>query len=143
MQQSLRGLDQALPHWWGRLKGSRQVKARTPPFRRRNNRPSMGLQSNASRAEGGKPRLTRVGGIPMAWSKREAAWRASGLAPWHPPGLEQAPACRPNSVTIIKDCAGRSGASFVVAVEQPQLKPNGNAVVLPRAWHPWPSPVTG
>ena len=34
----------------------------------------------------------------------------------------------PGSVTIIKGCAGRSVASFVVAVEREPLPPNGNAV---------------
>ena len=40
----------------------------------------------------------------------------------------------PSSVTIIKDCAGRSVASFVVAVEREPLPPNGDAVDLDPGW---------
>ena len=68
------------------------------------------MQSNAFRVEGENLRLTRVGSIPIVWSRPLPAV--------------------PGSVTIIKDCAGRYVASFVVAVERPQLEPNGKAVGL-------------
>ena len=103
LQQALRELDQALRNWWN-SKG----RVRAPRFKRRNNRQSIRLQSNAFWVEGENLRLTRVGSIPMAWSRPLPVV--------------------PSSVTIIKDCTGRSVASFVVAVEREPLPPSGNAV---------------
>lgn len=58
--------------------------------------------------EGETLKLTKVGSIPITWSR--------DLPP------------TPSSVTIIKDGAGRHFASFVVQVERPQLESNGKAV---------------
>ena len=64
---------------------------------------------------GGKTlRLTRGGSIPLAWSRPLPAV--------------------PNGVTLSKDCAGRYGASFVVAVEREPLPPSGNAVGVEPGW---------
>ena len=109
LQQSSRKLDQALRNWW-RSKG----RVRAPRFKRRNNRQSIRLRSNAFRVEDQTLRLTRVGSLPIAWSRSLPAGHSS--------------------ITIIKDCAGRSVASFVVAVEREQLEPNGNAVALDLGW---------
>ena len=68
---------------------------------------------SGSWGEGGTS-LTRVGGIPTTWSRPLPAV--------------------PSRVTITKDCAGGYCASFVVAVERPQLEPNGNAVGLDLGW---------
>ena len=105
----------ALGNGWGRLKSSRQGKVRAPRFKPRSNRQSIRLPFNAFRVGGGKPRLARVGGIPMAWSRPLPAVASS--------------------VTLTRDSAGRYSTgryvtSFVVAVERPQLEPNGNAVGL-------------
>ena len=88
---------------------ARVVRNRCKP---RSNRQNIRSQSNAFRGGGGggKLRLTRVGGIPMAWSR---------------PLLAVA-----SSVTLTRDCAGRCCASSMVAVERPQLEPSGNAMAV-------------
>ena len=103
LQQSLRDLDQAFRNWW-KSKG----KSRAPRFKKRNSRQSIRFQSNAFWVEERKLRLTKVGNIPINWSRDLPA--------------------TPSSVTIIKDCAGRYFASFVVEVGRTQLPPNGKAV---------------
>ncbi|MXW11508.1 MAG: IS200/IS605 family element transposase accessory protein TnpB [Synechococcus sp. SB0662_bin_45] len=103
LQQSLRDLDQAFRNWW-RNKG----KSRAPRFKKRNNRQSIRFQSNAFLVEGRKLRLTKVGSIPINWSRDLPA--------------------TPSSVTIIKDCAGRYCASFVVEVERPKLPASSKTV---------------
>ena len=103
LQQSLGDLDQAFRNWW-----RSQGKSRAPRFKKRSNRQSIRFQSNAFRVEGRCVRLTKVGAIPITWSRPLPA--------------------EPSSCTITKDTAGRYFASFVVEVERPQLKPNGKAV---------------
>ena len=106
--QSVRDLDQAFPAWWSCRKGKRQGRVPAPRFKRRSNKQSLRFTRNAFRVEGETLRLTKVGSIPITWSRDLPA--------------------TPSSVTIIKDGAGRHFASFVVQVERPQLESNGKAV---------------
>ena len=105
LQQALRDPDRAFRNWWN---GKDGVPA--PRFGKSNNRQSIRLQLNAFGVERENLRLSGVGSIPLAWSRPLPAG--------------------PNGVTIGKDCAGRYVASFVVAVERPQLEPNSIAVDL-------------
>ena len=73
----------------------------------------MGFTRNA-RVESHTLRLSKVGAIPITWSR-------------------ELPAV-PNSVTIIKDYASRYVASFVVVVEREPLPLNGNAVGVDPGW---------
>jgi len=69
---------------------------------------SMRFTRNAFWVEEHTLRLTKVGAIPITWSRPLPA-----------------PA---SSCAIIKDCAGRYFASFVVEVERPKLAPNNKAI---------------
>jgi len=103
LQQSLRDLDQAFRNWW-KSKG----RSRAPRFKKCNNRQGIRFQANAFWVEGRKLRLTKVGSIPVNWSRDLPA--------------------TPSSASIVKDCAGRYFASFVVEVDRTRLPPNGKAV---------------
>ena len=103
LQRSLRDLDQAFRNWWLRC-----GTARAPRFKRRHNRRSIPICGKAFRATDQGVRFPKIGEPGLCWSRSLPA--AS------------------SSVTIIKDCAGRSVASFVVAVEREQFLPNGKAV---------------
>ena len=101
--QSVRDLDQAFRAWWGCLKGKRRGKVRVPRFKTRHRAQSIRFTRNAFRVEGETLRLSKVGSIPITWSRELPA--------------------EPSSVTLMKDAAGRYFASFVVEVERPKLPP--------------------
>ena len=106
--QSVRDLDKAFRAWWGCLKGKGRGKVRAPRFKRRSNSQSMRFTRNAFWVEGHTLRLTKVGSIPIVWSRELPA--------------------EPSSVTIMKDEAGRYCASFVVEVERPKLPASSKTV---------------
>jgi len=106
--QSVRDLDKAFRHWWRCLEGKRKGRVRAPRFKQRSNKQSIRFTRNTFRVEGETLRLTKVGCIPVTWSRELPS--------------------EPSSVTVSKECAGRYFASFVVEVERPQLEPNGKAV---------------
>ena len=106
--QSVRDLDKALRAWWGCLKGKGRGKVRAPRFKKRSNGQSMRFTRNAFWVDGHTLRLTKVGSIPIVWSRELPA--------------------ESSSVTIIKDEAGRYFASFVVEVERPKLPADSKAV---------------
>ena len=108
LAQSVRDPDKAFRAGWGCLKGKRRGRVRAPRFKKRSNGQSMRFTRNAFRVEGETLRLTRVGAIPIIWSRELPA--------------------EPSSVTIMKDAAGRSFASFVVEVERPRLPADGKTV---------------
>ena len=108
LTQSVRDLDQAFRAWWGCLKGKRRGKVRAPWFKKRSNGQSIRFTRNAFWVEGHTLRLTKVGAIPITWSRELPV--------------------EPSSVTILKDCSGRYFASFVVEVEHPGLPANGKTV---------------
>ena len=68
----------------------------------------MCFTRNAFRVEGETLRLSKVGAIPIIWSRELPA--------------------EPSSVTIVKDAAGRSFTSFVAEGERPKLPANGKTV---------------
>ena len=76
---------------------------RATRFKQRSNKQSIRFTRHAFRVAGETPGLTKVGSIPITWSR-------------HLPAT-------PGSVTIIKDCAGRSFASFVVEIQGGDLSP--------------------
>ena len=90
----------------GCLKGKGKVCA--PRFKKSGTRPSIRFTRNAFRFEGKTLGLTRVGSIPVTWSRDLPS--------------------EPSSATVVKDCAGPYCANFVVEVERPELEPSGKAV---------------
>ena len=85
-----------------------QAHARAPRFKRRNNRQSIRICGKEFRTTDQGVRFPKIGELRLRWSRSLPA--------------------APGSVTIIKDCAGRYVASFVVEVEREQLPPNSFAV---------------
>ena len=96
LQQSIRDLEKALKNWWRTLEKGGRFKE--PRFKCRSNRQSVRLTRRGFRLYGEALNVAKVGSIPVAWSRPL-------------PGV-------PSSVTLIKDCAGRYFASFVVEVER-------------------------
>ena len=108
LQQSLRDLDKAFSAWWGCLKGRRKDKVRAPRCKKRSNSQSIRFTRGGFSVEGETLRLTKVGSIPITWSR--------------------ALPVEASSVTLIKHGAGRYFTSFVVEVERPTPQPNSKAV---------------
>jgi putative transposase len=108
--QSVRDLDLAYRNWWKSLSGKRKgPKLRAPRFKKRSSVQSARFTRQGFRVlDNSKLRLSKVGDIKVRWSRDLPS--------------------DPSSCTIIKDAAGRYFASFVVEVDRPQLKPNGNTV---------------
>ena len=103
LQQSVRDLDKAFRNWW-KSKG----KVRGPRFKRRSNAQSIRICGKEFRATEQGVRFPKIGELKLVWSRALPS--------------------PPSSVTIIKDCAGRYFASFVVEVGPEKLPPNGKAV---------------
>jgi putative transposase len=98
LQQALADLNAAYRNYFASLNGERKrPKVKPPRFRsRKNTRQAIRFTRNArfSITPGGKLRLPKIGDVPVRWSRP----------------LPSAP----SSVTVIRDCAGRYFASFVV-----------------------------
>jgi putative transposase len=98
LQQSLADLNAAYRNFFASLTGTRKgPKAGLPRFRSRKDR-RQAIRCTASARfkilPSGRLRLPKIGDVPVRWSR----------------DLPSAPA----SVTVIRDCAGRHFASFVV-----------------------------
>ena len=103
LQQSLRDLQTAWNNYFGSKKGVRNGKeVGKPKFKKKSSRQAIRLAKNGFSVHSQSVKLAKIGHVPMVVSR--------------PLPTE------PSSVTIIKDCAGRYFASFVVEV--PQLRPS-------------------
>lgn len=111
LNQSLIDLNQAYCNWWASLSGKRKGrKFNAPKFKKRKNKQSIRLTREAFRIYYAHLRITKIGKIPIVWSRPLPS--------------------TPSSVTIIKDCSGRYFASFVVEVEPELLPESPNKIGL-------------
>jgi putative transposase len=98
LQQALANLNIAYRNYFAWLKGTRKgPKVGSPRFRsRKDSRQAIRFTANArfKVLPNGKLRLPKVGDVPVRWSRPLPS--------------------EPSSVTVIRDCAGRYFASFVV-----------------------------
>jgi putative transposase len=112
LQQALTDLNTAYRNYFASVKGTRKgPKMAKPRLRsRKDHRQSIRFTANArfQVLGNGKLRLPKVGDVPVRWSRPLPA--------------------EPSSVTIVKDCAGRYFASFVVHIE-PSPLPAADPVV--------------
>jgi putative transposase len=112
LQQALADLSTGYRNYFASAKGTRKgPKAAKPRFRsRKNHRQAIRFTANArfTVLANGALRLPKIGDVPVRWSRPLPA--------------------QPSSVTIIKDCAGRYFASFVVDT-QPAPLPQADPVV--------------
>lgn len=98
LQQSLRDLYQAYSNYWSSLKGKRKGKKFNEPKRKKKRtEQSIRFTSNAFWIEGSTLRLTKIGSIPILWTRDLPS--------------------SPTSVTVSRDASGRFHASFVCAVD--------------------------
>jgi len=105
LQQSVRDLDRAFRNWW-KSKG----KARAPRFKKRSNARSARICGKEFRPTENGVRFLKMGELQLRWSRALPS--------------------PPSSCAIIKDCAGRYFAGFVVEVERPKLPATGRAVAM-------------
>ncbi|MGW4891872.1 RNA-guided endonuclease InsQ/TnpB family protein [Kitasatospora sp. NPDC004240] len=99
LQQSLRDLDTAYRNFFDGLKGKRPHMG-APRFKsRKDTRQAIRFTANAAWriTPGGKLRLPKIGDLTVTWSRT----------------LPSAP----STVTVVKDCAGRYFASFVIETD--------------------------
>ena len=112
LQQALADLTTAYRNYFASLAGTRKGrKVARPRFRsRKDHRQSIRFTANArfQVLGNGKLRLPKIGDVPVRWSRPLPA--------------------QPSSVTIVKDCAGRYFASFVVETG-PATLPQADPVV--------------
>lgn len=109
LQQSLRDLQTAWDNYFNSKKGKRKGQnVGRPKFKKKQSRQAIRFTTNAFSAHSESVKLAKIGHIPMIVSRP----------------LPSAP----SSVTIIKDCAGRYFASFVVEVTQPISPQTANSV---------------
>ena len=98
LQQALADLNTAYRNYFASLTGTRKgPKAGPPRFRsRKDHRQAIRFTANArfKVLPSGKLRLPKIGDVPVRWSRPLPS--------------------EPSSVTVIRDCAGRYFASFVV-----------------------------
>ncbi len=100
LQQSLRDLQTAWNNYFESKKGNRKGKAVSKPkFKKKSSRQAIRFAKNAFTIHSESVKLAKIGHIKMVVSRPLPS--------------------DPSSVTIIKDCAGRYFASFVVEVAQP------------------------
>ncbi len=106
LQQSLRDLDTAYRNFFEGLKGKRPRMGAPRYKSKRDNRQSVRFTANArwSVTPGGKLRLPKIGDVKVKWSRT----------------LPSAP----STVTVVKDCAGRYFASFVVETGPEEVLPD-------------------
>lgn len=99
LQQSLRDLQTAWSNYFNSKKGQRKGQdVGRPKFKKKQSRQAIRFATNAFSVHSESVKLAKIGHVPMAVSRP----------------LPSAP----SSVTIIKDCAGRYFASFVVEVKE-------------------------
>ncbi len=112
LQQAQADLNTAHRNWFASLKGQRKGPTIGPPrFRsRKDTRQAIRFTANArfKVLPNGKLRLPKIGDVPVRWSR-----------PLPSP---------PSSVTVIRDCAGRYFASFVVQTHTRTL-PEAESVI--------------
>jgi putative transposase len=101
LQQALADLNAAYRNYFASLKGTRKgPKLGLPRFRsRKDTRQAIRFTANArfKVLPNGKLRLPKIGDVPVRWSRPLPS--------------------KPSSVTVIRDCAGRYFASFVIQTE--------------------------
>ncbi|MDJ0680101.1 MAG: RNA-guided endonuclease TnpB family protein [Xenococcaceae cyanobacterium MO_167.B52] len=106
LQQSLRDLQTAWNNYFESKKGNRKGKAVSKPkFKKKSSRQAIRFAKNAFTIHSESVKLAKIGQIKMVVSRPLPS--------------------DPSSVTIIKDCAGRYFASFVVEVSAP-IPPSNN-----------------
>ena len=109
LQQSVNDLKVAWKNYFDSKKGKRQGKdVGKPKFKKKQSRQAIRFTTNAFSVHSESVKLAKIGHVPMVVSRP----------------LPSAP----SSVTIIKDCAGRYFASFVVEVSQPIPPQTNNSV---------------
>jgi putative transposase len=105
LQQALADLNAAYRNFFASIRGERRGPKIGPPrFRsRKDRRQAIRFTANArfNILPGGKLRLPKIGDVPVRWSRPLP--------------------CRPSSVTVIQDSAGRYFASFVVESQPGEL----------------------
>src|SRR5271170_4737071 len=105
LQQALADLNTAYRNYFASLKGERKgPRVRPPRFRsRKDTRQAIRFTANArfTVLPNGKLRLPKIGDVPVRWSRPLPS--------------------EPSSVTVIRDCAGRYFASFVVQADSGAL----------------------
>ena len=102
LQQSLRDLQTAWNNYFDSKKGKRKgQQVSKPKFKKKSSRQAIRLAKNAFTVHSESVKLAKIGHVKMIVSRPLPS--------------------EPSSVTIIKDCAGRYFASFVVEVSQPIL----------------------
>ena len=100
LQQSLRDLQTAWNNYFDSKKGKRKGKeVGKPKFKKKSSRQAIRFAKNAFTIHSELVKLAKIGHIKMIVSRPLPS--------------------SPSSVTIIKDCAGRYFASFVVEIPQP------------------------
>ena len=100
LQQSFRDLQTAWNNYFSSLKGKRKGKpVGKPKFKKKQSRQAIRFRKGGFRVDSQSVKLAKIGHVPMVLSRSLPS--------------------EPSSVTIIKDCAGRYFASFVVEVAQP------------------------
>ncbi len=106
LQQSLRDLQTVWNNYFDSKKGKRKGKEVCPPkFKKKSSRQAIRFAKNAFTVHSESVKLAKIGHVKMVVSRPLPS--------------------EPSSVTIIKDCAGRYFASFVVEVSQP-IPPSTN-----------------
>jgi putative transposase len=112
LQQALADLNAAYRNFFASLTGQRAGPRVGPPrFRsRKDTRQAIRFTANARFRvlPNGKLRLPKIGDVPVRWSRPLPS--------------------KPSSVTVIKDCAGRYFASFVIAIGPGALPETGNVI---------------
>lgn len=109
LQQSFRDLHQAWNNYFSSISGKRKGKlVGKPKFKKKTSRQSIRFTQRGFSAHSQSVKLAKIGHIPVAFSRSLPS--------------------NPSSVTIIKDCAGRYFASFVVEIAQPVAPQTDNNV---------------
>jgi putative transposase len=99
LQQSYRDLQQAWSNFFNSINGKRKgKKVLAPRFKKKHSRQSIRFRKGGFSVHSSSVKLAKIGHVPMIVSRPLPS--------------------SPSSVTIIKDCAGRYFASFVVEVEE-------------------------
>ena len=100
LQQSFRDLQTAWKNYFSSIKGKRQGKlVGRPRFKKKQSRQAIRFRKGGFSVHSQSVKLAKIGHVPMVVSRPLPS--------------------KPSSVTIIKDCAGRYFASFVVEISQP------------------------
>ena len=100
LQQSFRDLQTAWNNYFSSLKGKRKgKKVGFPKFKKKQSRQAIRFRKGGFKVYSQSVKLAKIGHVKMVVSRPLPS--------------------SPSSVTIIKDCAGRYFASFVVEIPQP------------------------